>query len=226
MNNAQPRDDIFPVLLDRSRLYLKLDLAYLAAAGAIVTALNIGRGELFDIGASLWPLAISFAVVALIDVLIEETLFGLWLRDRNESQPKQIPKALVFFMKSQSSLHWLFIAGMLFFFLGMARGRHYAKESFEGQVEIQEEVDAYIREYGVVPESISKLNLQSKRYISGIRKLHGEKFSLSRVGEKEYSLRFAGKDNVLNTGDDRIATEELSLRLVMDAVEKDDNLGR
>ncbi|HKT68401.1 MAG TPA: hypothetical protein VJP83_03140 [Terriglobales bacterium] len=65
-------------LLDHSRIFLKLDLAYLVAAGAVFTGLKL---EIDDVLINFGPFAVIpfvFSALVLVDGAIYSGLYALW----------------------------------------------------------------------------------------------------------------------------------------------------
>lgn len=71
--------DVLKDLRERTRSFIKLDLGYLAAGWAIITALKIGRSELVEFAAQVSGVAFALVLIISIDVYIDSMVFNDWL---------------------------------------------------------------------------------------------------------------------------------------------------
>jgi hypothetical protein len=67
--------DVLKLLRQEARMYQKLDLAYLAAGGAIVSALKLNGYALLEFTAQIWFVLVAFFALLFADTKIKEFVF-------------------------------------------------------------------------------------------------------------------------------------------------------
>lgn len=199
-------------LREHTRLFLKLDLAYLVAGGAIVTALKIGRGELIEFGAALEFVVFAFVALGLIDTIIDSLVFNDWLSARTSEGKRQPTRLIRILLGIQPTLHLFFVAGLLIWFVGFAKGAQDSITRIEGRVMFQEEVELYLKETGSPPRSLEELKAANRRINGVLAKLDGESVTVEATGPESYRITFGGWDKTVGTQDDEVVTQEFLLR--------------
>lgn len=210
--------EILKELREYTRTFLKLDLAYLVAGGAIVTALKISRGELIEFGASLRFVAAALLILGLIDVSIDSLVFNDWLSARTGIGRRTSGKLLARLFDVQPWFHFVFIAGLTAYAFGFASGAHDARTRIEGRVLFQEQVEQYVQKNGLAPKSLKEMDTVSPIAKVILSKLDGEGVRVESTGPKTYKITFAGDDKTFETADDVTATQDFILRKAFDSL--------
>ena len=212
-------------LREQTRLFLKLDLAYLAAGGAILTALKVGRSELLELGAHLLVVVSVLGVVSLVDVVIDSLVFSDWFSARTEITKRRSPRLIGVLMGAQPFFHFCFVATLLSFAVGYSSGVTHARAQIEGRVMVQEAVEAFMRRTGAPPKSFQELQNSERGMTAILLRLDGEGVKVEATGPKSYRITFAGWDKTFGTDDDEVVTQELSLRKVFDSLSSESKPG-
>jgi hypothetical protein len=155
MANSYLDTDVLKDLRDHTRSFLKLDFAYLATAGAIITTLKIARSELVDFGANLKLVVFILLAIALFDVLVNSLIFRDWFAARSGVGKRYSVKLLFGLLNTQPFIHLVFVGGLLSFATGFSSGYYDARERIKGRVLFQEQVELYMLKNGSPPNSIA-----------------------------------------------------------------------
>jgi hypothetical protein len=217
--------DLLRELREHTRSFIKLDLAYLAAGGAIVTALKLGRSELLEFGANAYLIAFALSVVITMDVIIESMVFQHWLAARSGSTKRPSVKAMQVLLDLQPKVHWVFVVGLILGATGFALGVEDVRKQIESRATLQESVDLFMIEKGRPPADITELRKYSSRAERAAAQLGGEAIIIEPRNTNGYKLTFAGDDHALGTEDDMVVTEDFSLRRVYERMRKPDKNG-
>lgn len=214
--------DVLKEIRDHVRTFIKLDLAYLAAFGVIVTALKIGRNELVDLTAFFWPMVIiPYVFVCFIDVSLDTTLFKIWLKTRISNNKVELPKIIHKALDLQPIFHTIFFCGLIFIGVSIARIKHEIFSNMYTRASVQESVESYIAKKGSAPKSIDELKNTDKYLKEMLNKLGSEGVRIEAVPGLKYQLVFAGFDKKFGTIDDIIANDYLQLREFSLKIKKD-----
>jgi len=99
-------------LRNDARQFIKLDMAYLAAAGAIATVLKIDRYDLIDFVAAMRGSAYLYIGLLAYDVVASSLLSREWAAAKREAG-KRMPRILVLGLHTvQPFRHFLFFAAL------------------------------------------------------------------------------------------------------------------
>lgn len=218
MTNPAPLDgEVLKDLRDHTRAFLKLDLAYLAAGGAIITALKFGQNQLIEFGANVAMIVFALVFIGAVDTVIHTLVFNDWLSARTGSGKRQSSRLLRFLLDAQIFVHFIFVSSLVVVAVGFASGSQSVLTQLEARVMLQEEVELFIAQKGSPPKSMRELKATRSNLISIIEKLDGEEVRIEPTGPKSYKLTFAGWDKTLGTADDVIATQAVLLREVFES---------
>ena len=204
--------EVLKELREHTRLFLKLDLAYLVAGGTIVTALKISRGELIEFGAALGFVVFAFVAIGVFDTTIDSLVFKDWLSARTGDGKRQPTGRIRVLLDIQPSIHLLFIAALLMYSVGFATGAQGSITRIEGRVMLQEEVEFHLKETGTSPRSLEELQAANRRINGILAKLDGEPVIIEANGPKSYRIIFGGWDKTIGTQDDEVVTQEYLIR--------------
>lgn len=213
--------DVLKELREYTRVFLKLDFAYLVAVGAIVTTLKISRGELIEFGANLFFVAIFLAFLGITDTFIDSVVFNDWLSARTGAGKRQSPKFLRAILDLQPLLHMFFVIGLCLGAVSFSYGFQNSRTRVEGRVLLQEAVEWYMKKTGSPPKSLGELQsaIHPLAHERVLAKLDGEGAKVEATGPKSYKITFAGWDKAFGTADDEIVTQDLQLRQVFSNLE-------
>lgn len=213
--------EVLKDLREHTRVFLKLDLTYLAAGGAIITALKISRSELVNFSSDFVSIAFAIAFVATFDTVIFSMVFDDWLCARIGTGKRKSGNIIRLLLSIQPYLHLLFVSGLLLGAVNYAIGYHSGLKRIEGRVMLQEEVEGYMQRMESPPKSLNELKASTPRIDGVLKKLNGEDVIIEATGAKSYKLTFAGWDKVFGTQDDEFVTQDLSLRKVFESMTGD-----
>jgi hypothetical protein len=202
-------------LRENARRYLRLDLGYLAAAGAIVTALKFGRSEIIEVAAGVWFIGFAYILLILVDTSIEVLLLKEWIHTQIGSAKRMSAEKVMKALGWQPALHALFLSSIVVWGIGFSMGSTDALNAFRARVAIQDELDIFIAKVGRVPNSIEELRNGNDRIDSALRKLGEEPIWIEKGIGNKYKLIFSGDDRRFGTRDDEVVTPELPLREIL-----------
>src|SRR5450830_1952710 len=101
MSRAPLEVGLLKQLREHTRLFLKLDFTYLGAAGAIITALKFGRGELMELGSQWSAIGYAFILLAVVDTLIHSIVFNDWFIASTGTGKRRSPKLIEVLLEFQ-----------------------------------------------------------------------------------------------------------------------------
>lgn len=210
--------DTLKELRENARVYQKLDLAYLAAGGAIVTALKLNNDALLDFAAQLWAVVISFLILLAVDTFIEQFIFAEWIAAKTNAKKRRKIRSIVIALDAQPFLHLLFVSGVIAGVLGYSLGVTSVHDEFSARAWIQDETESFIaikhRPPASIEELIAVFPYTSHRY----NILKHEPIHFETDKKSKYRITFAGEDGLIGTADDVVVTSALKLRRVIDDV--------
>lgn len=206
-------------LLDHSRLFLKLDLGYLVAAGAVFTGLKLEVNDVLGNFGTFRLLVFAFAVLVAVDAAIYSGLYGNWARLLTKAPSKQSRPLMRVTPQVQILLHTIFFTGLVSFLSGYAQATFDGMRELEAKARIQLGVDLTIARTGEVPATLSALP-QVPLYQRAIEKIGAHNICIKSTGQTTYVLTFAGEDGMFDTADDDDYTEQDSVRQLYDAIFK------
>lgn len=221
MTKSLPLDaDLLKDLRVRAEAFIKLDLGYLAAAGAVVTLLKFGRHELIEVGAKTYLIPIAMLVLITIDVTIESIIFKDWIAARTGSIKRAPAGAIKILLGIQPILHSVFVTGLISFATGFSVGTDSSLTRLSFKADIQVAADAFVKDKSRPPNNLQELKQASISVKHAVEQLNGEQVAITPTGPKSYKLTFGGGDKSLGTEDDWNITEEVSLDLFLQRMEK------
>ncbi|HTD05070.1 hypothetical protein [Undibacterium sp.] len=200
--------DVLKDLRERTQNFIKLDFAYLAAAGALFTALKISRTELLTVGASIDPVVSAFIFLAVYDTVLDSAVFQQWIAVRRDAGDYALQTILRVMLSIQPFIHLIFVVGLLASYTAYSSGYNDGRAAIEARISMQDAVNTYIQKKGSAPHSYEELKNEvpddaKKAYA----KLRGEPFNIEATGAKSYKIIFAGFDHKFGTDDDETMTE-------------------
>lgn len=214
--------DVLKEIRDHVRTFVKLDLAYLAAFGVVITALKIGRNELIDITAFLWPMiVVPYVLVCFVDIGLDTVLFKIWLKSRISNKKVEFSKIIQRLLDLQPVFHTIFFCGLIFIGVSIAKIKHEIFSDMDARASIQESVESYILTKGSAPKSIDELKNADKYLEKALNKLGSEGVKIEVVPGLKYQILFGGYDKKFGTEDDIIANNNLQLREFLLKIKKD-----
>ncbi len=213
-------------LRDRCWRFLRLDLLYVAAVGAVFTALSVSRAELIKFGAMVSTPAFAFVIIVTMDVAVESMIASELVGAHNGRKPK-IPSIFIsMFTGAQGFIHatlaGLIIVGLTSYAAGAQR---YMDEQY-ARADIQDLIDQYIEKHGRVPQSRRELYRANAGYPSLQDKLYTEAFSIAPDAKRKYIITFAGDDGKLGTADDDSHPGWIKIREMNEEMEGNDPTAR
>ena len=206
-------------LRTETRLYPKLDLAYLVASGTVITALKINNYDLPEYISAWWLLVVAFLCLMLVDYIVYSIVFFEWVAAKIEKPKRRSASFLSNLVNLQPFLHLLFISGVISGTLGFSSGAIDVRNRLREHAFIQDQIDHFILIKGGVPASIEELvrfssspNEKSRQQ----RQINHEPLLIEPIDSKKYRLIFAGEDKKIGTLDDEIDTSDVKLQKILD----------
>lgn len=204
-------------VLDHARIFLKLDLGYLIAAGAIFTGLKLEIDDVLKNFGVLLIAPILFGVLASIDSLIYSFLYNDWAKIGDESSMSTDRRIVPVLMRWQVKLHMGFVIFLLASLTGYAKGSYDSYKEVEAKARVQRGIDLVLAKTGKVPTSVSELP-RSDYYQGAVRKFGPEHIRIQPTTGTSYTLTFAGDDGLFDTPDDDEYSDQLSAVDIYDYV--------
>ena len=215
-------DDVLKELADRARSYFKLDLTYVGAAVALITALKIERPLVFETIGNAAQVAHWLFVLMVFD-----TFAGVWISDewtdvKRGRAPSGVRSTIALWLsRLQPIAHCFFIIMVLTTVVGRSEGRVYGLSVYRAEATLQNDIESFAVTHKRYPSSISDLQQDDPTVSDVLSKLEEEPFSYETVGDHDYRLTFKrGKWHYK----DEVATHELQLQQIIEELEKTDPL--
>ncbi|MGE4501041.1 MAG: hypothetical protein AB7C96_11890 [Hydrogenovibrio sp.] len=210
--------DVLEQLRVRAQAYKKLNFAYAAAGGAIITALNLSENEFFEFTASIWFIATAFILLLVVDTEIEDFLLNDWIAAKEKAEKRYAKSTVKTVLGTQRLLHLLFISsivlGTVSYSHGILDGQQYVFEKFNARANIQQVTDKYLLAEEHIPESIEELKSFDPSIERSISKLDGEPIKIESENF-QYKIIFSGEDKIFDTDDDIILIPEVKLKDIL-----------
>ncbi len=196
---------------DDARIFLKLDLLYLASGGAVIAALKFNRYELPSLlgDFSLMGVIVAFLLLCFFDARSAEGFQNEWIAVTIGSGKRQHANKLVWWARHQTAFHFLFIAVVVTGAVAFAHGMTYQRENFAAKARIQKYVTFFIGRHGRPPNDIEELRTAYPIIKTSVDTLGSETVVLVHLGGTKYKLIFAGRDKQIGTDDDEEASDEI-----------------
>lgn len=206
------------VLNDHSKNFIKLDIGYLAAAGAIFTALKITRPELVEVGATVAPAVYSFCFILYLDIISYESTLKNLISARNGSKENRLSKPKLILIHNQAYIHAVFLTFLLVGSTAFYQGANSYRVTMESRATIQDSLELFIRQKGRIPSSSKELLAHSRIPESLLEKSGNEPFAIKSSKSNSYTLIFAGRDMQLGSKDDDLYDEKISIREINETI--------
>lgn len=222
---ALPNTDHFDsetllTLRESSRVYQKLDLAYLTAAGAIVTALKLSNDAIIEISAGLTWGALVFIILLAFDTQTEQMIHKDWIESKKNSNNRTKAKYIQGFLSLQPLLHVAFIGGALMYYFGVASGISSFQKSMEARATIQTLTSLFFYKNSRAPESIEELIAFDPHAGHLYAKIDREPVSFTTEKDTMYKIIFSGPDKIFGTADDLTVDGSFQIWKFLDKAKK------
>lgn len=208
-------------LRESSRVYQKLDLAYLTAAGTFVTALNLSNNAIIELGAGLTYAGFAFIILLAFDTLTEQLIYKDWIESKKSSNKRTNIKLIQGCLSAQPLGHFIFISMLLTYHLGLANGITNFQKTMSIRASIQTSTSLFFYKNSRVPQSIEELIAFDSKVGDLYEKIGREPISFKTNKEKKYDIIFAGSDKLLGTTDDIKADGDFLIQKILDGLKKD-----
>lgn len=207
-------------LRESARLYQKLDLAYLAAAGTIITALKVSNDTIIEISAGFSYGAFAFVILLAIDTHTEQTIHKDWIESRKNSNTRQSTKTIQRLLAAQPKCHFLFLSCIIMFYMGFANGITDFKKTMSTRATIQTYTSIFFYNHSRPPKNIDEL-ISIHPEVKALHQSIGlEPVVFSSDKDTKYKMVFSGKDKKLDTPDDVITNGNLTIQSILDEQKK------
>lgn len=198
-------------LRDSARVYQKLDLTYLAAGGAIVTALKLSNNALLEVGARQSVIVLAFLTLLAADTFIEQFVFSEWLAAKTNATKRHANGFIKGLVALQPLFHLIFIGLVISGALGFAKGFTSFQDTIRARAAIQDATEIFLSERRRLPNSIEELVAFSPRVSRPYETLEHQPIRFEPDPKDQYRIVFSGQDNVLGTEDDDVVTSLVRL---------------
>jgi hypothetical protein len=205
---------------ERVSTFQKLDLAYIAAGGAVVTAFKLSSSDVIEITAQFWIVVVAVLVLLVYDTILEKVVFLDWIASQQQSDKRLSSKALVKAISVQPLIHLTFICCLMTFGVGYAQGSNNSMRIFKGEAAIQDAVENFLVKEKRLPLSIAELESKypnTKEYVDLIG-LSEIRIEHSTDALEKYHLTFPGRDRKIDTSDDEMITATNDLTKIYDEI--------
>lgn len=211
--------DTLKELRENARVYQRLDLAYLVAGSAIVTALKLNNNALLEFAAQLWAVVIAFLIFFAVDTYVEQFVFSDWIAAKISSKKRRSIRFIKRALGIQPAFHLMFIclviSGALGFSIGVARFR----DEFRALAGIQDATELFIATKQRPPASIAELIAETPVTSHWHDVLKRQPIRFEADSKEIYRIFFAGKDGMFGTPDDEIVTSVVKLRKILSGID-------
>ena len=210
--------ELLSELREHTRTFAKLDLAYLAAAFAFVTALRLGSSDTLSLLGNSSLQVTIFIAVGLVDAIAYSIVFDDWLAARIGVGRRISRRLIVWLTRSQPLLHTLFILSVVAYIHGYSRGYSSSKMQHKAMVILQDLYEAQMLESGSPPITFEKIKT-SHAYNTLVQPyLDIDSAKIEVTGPSKYKITFPGMDGISGTSDDDVITQDVKLRNIFDAI--------
>ena len=201
------------IIKERVSAFQKLDLTYIAAGGAIVTAFKLSSNDLIEITAQLWIVVVAVLILLTYDTILEKVIFSDWIASQQQRKKRLAHKTLIRAISAQPWMHLAFICGLMIFGLGYAQGSSGAMRIFKGEAAIQSVIESFLLKEKRLPVSLEELEIKFpyiKEHIDLVGRSEIRIEGSTNAAEK-YRLTFPGNDRKIDTPDDQVITHGINL---------------
>jgi len=203
-------------LREKSRDFIKLDLAYIVALGTAITVLRLNRIELFEFTAGIKDLVFVFLFILFFDVTVYSVLWNEWLDSITGIQKRILRKYILGIIYLQPIFHFLLICLLVLGGVGYSLGYSNARAIIHAQASIQNNIETFIAKQDRSPTSLDEIIESFPRVTAFFEKIKKETILYEKKGKKDYRLVFPGLDGKLGTDDDFEVPHELQLQKAID----------
>ncbi|CRM94996.1 hypothetical protein [Pseudomonas sp. 22 E 5] len=207
-------------LRESSRVYQKLDLAYLTAAGTFVTALKLSNNAIIELGAGLTYAGFAFIILLAFDTLTEQLIHKDWIESKKSQNKRTNTKLIQGCLSAQPLGHFMFISLLLTYHLGLANGITDFQKNMSTRASIQNLTSSFFYKHSRAPQSIEELIAFDSQVGDLHAKIGREPVSFKANKEKKYDIIFAGSDKILGTADDIKADGDFQIQKILDELKK------
>ena len=226
-SSDQLSPELIKELRESARMYLRLDLTYLAAVGVFITVLRINHTGAIRFVAStpMHLIIILYVFRFFLDTELYASLIrGLLSPEYNSTSHRAKQTLHLWYLKTQPYFHYFLILLCIAGGQGAADEHTEFRSKLNNRVLIQYQIDRFIYQYKRVPESledIRKVQPSINRLIMSL----GDEPVLIEKEEKPLSYRvtFGGTDMKIGTEDDCVGTSDSPLSQLQSALENEDN---
>jgi len=205
--------DALLTIRESVRAFQKLDLAYIAAGGAIVTAFKLGSTDIIEMTAQLWIAVLAILVLLAYDTILEKVIFLDWIASQQQSGKRLSSKIVIGAISAQPIIHLAFISILVTGGLGYALGSNSRIQIYKGEAAIQVAVEHFLIKEKRLPSSIEELESKSP-YTTKYFELIGRseiRIESSTDAVEKYRITFPGRDGKIGTPDDETVTAAINL---------------
>ena len=203
-----------------SLLFLKLDIGYLFAAGALAATLQITRSEFFNLIPIWMGPGIALALVAAFDAFVFGALSQGWVYAKTGIGRRYGQSAIPRLLNFQIVWHTMFFFALIGFFSGYITSRQMNLAELRHQISLQESVESYIEKFGKTPSSAHDLSVESPPSArKAINALKEQGLKIESFANGQYKITLGGRDGVLGTDDDDVITPEFKLKSILEKME-------
>lgn len=198
---------------ERMGAFQKLDLAYIAAGGAIVTAFKLSSSDIIEMTAQLWVAVLAILVLLAYDTILEKVIFLDWIASQQKNSKRLSSKMIVGAISAQPIIHLVFISALVIGGLGYALGSNNRMQIYKGEAAIQVAVENFLIKENRLPSSIEELESKSP-YTTKYFELIGRseiRIESSTETVEKYRITFPGSDGKIGTPDDETVTAAIDL---------------
>jgi hypothetical protein len=212
--------DALLTIRESVRAFQKLDLAYIAAGGAIVTAFKLGSSDIIEMAAQLWIAVLAILVLLAYDTILEKVIFLDWIASQQQSGKRLSSKIIIRAISAQPIIHLVFISTLVTGGLGYALGSNSMMQIYKGEAAIQVAVEHFLRKEKRLPSSFEELESKSP-YTTQYFELIGRseiRIESSTDAVEKYRITFPGYDGKIGTPDDETVTDAINLTKMYESI--------
>ena len=195
------------------RAFQKLDLAYIAAGGAIVTAFKLSSSDIIEMTAQLWLAVLAILFLLAYDTILEKFIFLDWIAFQRKSGKRLSSKVIINAISAQPIFHLVFISTMVLYGLGYVQGSNSVMQIHKGEATIQAAVEHFLAKEKRLPSSIEELENQFPHTTEHFELIGRSEVKIESSSDalEKYRITFPGNDGKIGTPDDQIVTAAINL---------------
>ncbi|WP_099431183.1 hypothetical protein [Pseudomonas mosselii] len=230
IEQVAPQDNNFDgeallTIRESVRAFQKLDLAYIAAGGAIVTAFKLSSSDIIEMTSQLWMAVLALIFLLTYDTMLDRLIFLDWIAFQRKSSKRLSSRMVTNAISVQPIFHMVFITAMVLYGLGYAQGSNSVMQIHKGEAIIQAAVENFLAKEKRLPSSIEELEIKSPhttKYFELIGRSEIKIESSSDALDK-YRITFPGQDGKIGTPDDKIVTAAINLTEIYERIRSEKN---